>query len=268
MFDHQDGEAAVLPQAPDLVRQLERLLRVHPGRRLVEEQELGFGGQGPGDLQPSAVRVGEHQRQLVLSVAGQPGPEEREGFGRPLPNPLLLFPLPREAEHAGEQPGPAPAVLADHGVLQHGHVREQVDGLERPGDAEPGDLRGLQRHDALPLEPHVAVVGPVQAGDGVEQRRLARPVRTDHADDLAQLHLEVQPVQRGQSAEPLRDPADLEQRAHVGVSSQEIVDGRASGTPPPHASWRISSSWSSRVRRTLGIRPSGRYSMIAMSTAP
>src|SRR5919107_2203846 len=47
VFDQEDGDPTLLPEAPDQIRQPRRLLRVHPGRRLVEEEELGLGGERP-----------------------------------------------------------------------------------------------------------------------------------------------------------------------------------------------------------------------------
>ena len=47
------------------------------------------------------------------------------------------------------------------------------------------DLVRLEADDAALAEQDLAVVGLVDAGDQVEERRLAGAVRADHADDLA-----------------------------------------------------------------------------------
>ena len=57
------------------VHQVGRLARVHPGGRLVEQQELRVGGQRAGDLEPALVAVGEVLGQFVV-LAGEP--DERE----------------------------------------------------------------------------------------------------------------------------------------------------------------------------------------------
>ena len=46
----------------------------------------------------------------------------------------------REEEEIGEQPGAAVAVAADQQVVKDGRVLEELDVLERPRDAEAGDL--------------------------------------------------------------------------------------------------------------------------------
>src|SRR5581483_741610 len=156
--------------------------------------------------------------------------EESEGIPRALADPLLLTSLAREAEDRGEHARPAPAVLADHGVLEHAHVREQMDGLERARDAEPRDLVRLESHDAAPVEHDIALVRLVQPRDGIEQRGLARAVRPDHADDLALAHLEIEPVERGQPSEPLREAPDLEQ-AHARSSPASPTAAGAGSRP-------------------------------------
>ena len=52
-----------------------------------------------------------------------------------------------------------------------------------------------------PLKRMRPEVGPHDAGQAVEERALARPVRADDGADLAALHLEIDAVERGQAAE-------------------------------------------------------------------
>src|SRR5262245_26301984 len=65
VLDQQDRHAAAI----DLLDQrfeLERLLRVHAGRRLVEQEQLGRAGEGARDLEPALLAV----RQLGGRLAG------------------------------------------------------------------------------------------------------------------------------------------------------------------------------------------------------
>ena len=59
-------------------------------------------------------------------------------------------------------------------------------------------------------------VGPIEAGDQVEERRLAGAVGPDQAEDLAGADLEVDAVERLQAAERLAQPLDDEQRLPRG----------------------------------------------------
>src|SRR2546427_6616252 len=73
----------------------------------------------------------------------------------------------------------------DQYILEDGHVPEELGDLKRPRDAARGDLVRAQAVHPLPLEPDLAGVGTVEAGEQVDRRRLARAVRTDHPANLA-----------------------------------------------------------------------------------
>ena len=275
-------------------------VRVHPGRGLVEHDERRVGREGASHLQAAAVRVGQDERRLVLSVARQARPEEVEALLRALADPLLLAAHPRRPDHGAEDPRAPPAVLADHGVLEHRHVREQVDRLEGSRDAEPRDPVGREADHAVAPEPDVPVVGTVQPRGDVEHRALAGAVRSDHRDDLALVHVHVQARQRVQAAEVLGHARELEQMGgavpHVGpirsldrlrTVRARVAHSGSSGSPPrappgtavataaappapslTHTSCVTSSASSSRLRRTFGMRPCGRKIMIATKAPP
>ena len=92
-------------------------------------------------------------------------------------------------------------------------MREQVVGLE--DDADPlahrvgvdvagGDLDVVDEH-----RPRVDVLEPV---DAAQQRRLARPGRTDQADHVSAVDLEAHAAQHRVRAERLVQPTDPQQR--------------------------------------------------------
>src|SRR5581483_5221844 len=105
-----------------------------------------------------------------------------------------------------------PDVGADEDVLEHGHRPEQLEVLERAGDpaADHAVLRDAEK--ALAFEAQLSRVGSVEAGDEVEDGRLAGAVRADQADDLALRHVERDVVDRDDPAEAARDVPDLQQR--------------------------------------------------------
>src|SRR5207249_2109788 len=72
----------------------------------------------------------------------------------------------------------------DHDVLQHGQVGKRAHDLEGPADAATADRAGTKPGDGFVAIPHVAAVGREEAVQHVEERRLAGPVRPDHAEDL------------------------------------------------------------------------------------
>ena len=164
----------------------------------------------------------------------------------------------------------------------------------RPGTrtrrtARPRSRRG-RATTGSPAERDRALGRLEQAGDDVEERRLARAVGADEADDRALGDVEVDRAHRDEAAEALRDPAGVERAGSVGArpSARSTRRGRAVGAgawshaarsmPDPrlgHPSDRSSGSiravgsaavssssagvsWSSRRLRRLGNRPSGR----------
>src|SRR5215467_14580755 len=91
-------------------------------------------------------------------------------------------------------PRPALARLEESAhleVLAHRHARKDVLLLRHEGEAEGGDGARRSPPDGLPAQPHRAVVWGEQARDHLEERRFARAVGTDDADDLARLEGEI-----------------------------------------------------------------------------
>src|SRR5437773_2310186 len=83
---------------------------------------------------------------------------------------------PAEAAAAGEdvqEPEAYARVHPDQHVLDRGHRLEEADVLERPAHAEGGDLIGAEADERMVGEPHFARVRGIEAGEDVEQRRLA-----------------------------------------------------------------------------------------------
>src|SRR6185503_7742406 len=158
---------------------------------LVEEQQRRARHQRPGQLD-ALLRPVRQRRGRSPRLGREPDDVER----------LLCRRFAR---------APPERVTADQHVLEHAHRAEEVDVLERPRDAAADDpvRRGAQ--EILPVELHGARIRRVEAGDHVEDRRLAGPVRADQARDRALLDVERHRVQRDDAAEAQRDLPDGEQ---------------------------------------------------------
>ena len=108
-----------------------------PGVGLVEQEHLRLGADRAGDLEPPLVAVGEVARRAI----GLPGePEELEQRERLLVQLALATPEPRARDDGPEQRAGHVPLDGDLDVVEHRQVAEQPDVLERPGDAEAGDL--------------------------------------------------------------------------------------------------------------------------------
>ena len=82
---------------------------------------------------------------------------------------------------------------------------------------EPGRTGLAERVDPLPGHGDRAAGRPVQAGDEVQQRRLAAAGRAHHGDRLAGSHPQLDPVHRGlaPAAVALGYVAELYQSIHA-----------------------------------------------------
>ena len=66
MLDEQDGQAKLLADPANHVHELFRLLRVHAGSRLVEQQEFRLGREGARDFEAALCAV----RQILGDLIG------------------------------------------------------------------------------------------------------------------------------------------------------------------------------------------------------
>ncbi len=126
---------------------------------------------------------------------------------------VLHLLAPRRTEPQGtRQPRPLHAdVATQQQVLEHGHLREQLDVLEGAGDAEFGHPVGAGAHQALALPTDVALLGAVHLADRVEYRGLAGAVGADHGEEFLLAHGERNVVNRLDPLEGEADVIDLEQ---------------------------------------------------------
>ncbi|CAN4001764.1 IMPACT family member yigZ, partial [Dysosmobacter welbionis] len=176
VLDQKHRQAELRADLPDEGRQLVGLLGVHARSRFVQQQQLRIRGQGPGDLQPPLLAVGQGVRLLPGNVAEV---HLRQQLFHPLALPRLLLPV--QMEGRSEEIARRTAVHGRQHVVEHRLVLPQTDILEGPGHAHPGNLvrgggqgvgvlpgvlalvelahlaLGVVFHDLLPPVPHRAV---------------------------------------------------------------------------------------------------------------
>ncbi len=260
MLDEHHRDSVVAHRTHELA-DLRRLLGVHAGRGLVEQDQAGPGGQGPRDLDPTLGAVG----QLVGQLApfGHTDPVEQRGGALLALAPLA--PLPRGEQQAAQRPRPAIGVHAGDDLVEHAEAAEQPDVLVGPGDALPADgVRAVAR-DLGVLEDDGALVGTVEAGDQVEQAGLARAVGAHQAHHGAGGHAQGDAVNGLDPAEVLGDVLEVQQRAAEGPGAHRAAScnvGSMTGV-----------CWEPRrrrrgSRRCGSTRPRGSQTMITTSSAP
>ena len=239
--DHQVGQPAIRPQVGQQVQDFRLHRHVQRRGRLVQQQKLGFPGQGPGDGDALALAA----RQLVGIAEAEAAPQPNVVQQPHDPAVDVVHPLQgqRLGQHAVHR---VAGVQAGIGVLED-HLHAAVEGR-----AAAGARQGFARD----LDPARPVGG--KARDGPQDRGLARPGLAHQPEAFAAAHPKVHaahgihPV--GRMAEP---DAQILYRQ----------DGRGHRRPPGRASVieastsgpsRQASARSSTGRRSTGASSRGR----------
>ena len=176
------------------------------GRRLVEQHQPGLDSARHADLELSLLAVGEIADVCVGLVA-----EQHALGGRTGPHAGILVLL------AGEHPE-APAVPADDGeedVVLHRESRKEPRLLVRAGEPERRPDPGGEMRDVPSHHLDRSRRGLEVARDEVEERRLARAVRTQDRTAFAVRDVEIDVAYGLNSAEPPTDPPQAEDRLGV-----------------------------------------------------
>ena len=105
-------------------------------------------------------------------------------------------------ERAGDEIVLQEVVPADHDVVEHGHVVEQREILERAADAERRARIRLQAGDVAVLIEKLSFGRGITAGDAIHDRGLAGAVGADDREQFAFLDAEAHISQRAHAAEP------------------------------------------------------------------
>ena len=170
--DHHHGQAA-LAQPFDELEHLRRLTYAQRGSRLVEHHQLGLAQQRAGDRHLLTLAP-EKRSHLRADVDDR----DREGLeqltGLPLHGGLV--------ELARDPRRPLRDLLAtEEEVLHDVEVVAQRQVLVDGGDAKIHGVVGARDLHLVALEPDLPVVGRMDAGDGLHQRRLPAPLSPTRA---------------------------------------------------------------------------------------
>ena len=239
VLDEHHGEVEAVAQRADLLLEHLGLGAVEPRGRLVEEQHLGIEHERAGDLEAALVAVGERRRALVGVVVELEELQQVEGLAAH--RGLVVGVAPR-AHDGVEERRAGHAVARHEHVLEHRHLPEEPDVLERARDAEVGDLPRREAVDALAAERDGALRRRVHAGDAVEHRGLAGAVGSDEPEDGALGHVEADAADGAQAAEDHLDARQGQRRAHAAAFREGSSRRRSSSRLPRRPCGRASIS--------------------------
>src|SRR5437867_4952862 len=173
LFDEDDADALLFPDAADEVADLLHDLGRQPEERLVDHEQAWLRHEPAGDrdhlLLAPRERVGELRASGSDDGKQRLDPRERLGTMR--------------TRHG--------VVRAEQHVVEHGEEREQPPPLEHVRDAAARGAVGRQPVDALVEERDAPGARLEESRDRVHERRLTGAVRAEHADELARVHAEL-----------------------------------------------------------------------------
>ena len=201
MFDEDDRDAPRRQAPHDRHAGLEPAW-VETGKPFIEQQHARTGGERARQLDALLLDIGELIEPVVRL--------EQEVHLAQYPCRFVGGALVRHWVCTKQRAG--------HDVGDRRHVRRHPHKLKRAVDAPAHALMVRKARHVIALQADGASVGTYGAGDQVEQRCLARAVRTDKAENLAGRDGEREILDGHQSAEGLGQPLHLKQRAH-GVSA-------------------------------------------------
>jgi hypothetical protein len=175
------------------------LFQIHAGHGLVKQQDLGFHGQGPGQLNPFLQTIGQGAHHLFTDRLDLQQVYDALFYLFSNPHLFALGLTPVKA--AGYKPGVHVHMVAQLDVVQDRHALEQLDVLEAARNAQAGNLMGGHLGDVPVFKDNAAFAGVIKAADAVEDAGFTGSIGADDGLDMAVLHLKAHSAQGIEPAE-------------------------------------------------------------------
>src|ERR1700722_722778 len=192
MLDHDDRDALIVQNEQCLQHLVDLALR-KPRHDFVRNQEAGLGRQRPREFELTQLEVGERFCGMIGATFEA---DEREQLARADRRIVWTMNI----------------VQRNPDVLKHGDANERSRNLETTRHAKPGAPIGRPARDILAVEDHRTTIRTQNARYAIDQRGLARSIRTDNAELLAAGDLESDVVDRKKRAKPFGEIANGENR--------------------------------------------------------
>jgi len=185
VLDQRDRQATHGDRLPDQSDDLLHHLGADAGRRLIQKQERELAREQAGQGQQLLLSERELPRQAARLILQADMLDPTRGRRLVLSKCLSGV--------AGSEPG-APGILgrmrheSHDDVFQYGQPAEDPYVLKLAANPQAGDPMASPAADVGPSETDDTLIRPQGAGNDVQQRGLARAVRTDEGRDLPRRH--------------------------------------------------------------------------------
>src|SRR5262249_12250000 len=174
-----------------------------------EQQQLWRADQRPTDFDTASIDHRQAGNRLEQAV-GQP----RVGYPHQCPRRRAAF-LPLAVEISAPGPGSPQAPSGGgtgsrHDVVEDGERERQTRTLEGTRHAGLVDRSSARIGYVRAIEDDAASIGSVDAGDDIEERRLAGAIGADQPENFVGSDREIEPVERQYTTEVLGQSLHVE----------------------------------------------------------
>ena len=188
MFDDHHWNVHGLPDVDDKAGHVLLFLQIHPGQRLVHEQDLGFHGQGPTEVDPLAESIAEGPDDPVPDMLDL---QEIDDLLHLFPLPHLLPVGPGPVEKPLDGIGLHVDMAAREEVVDDTQAGKELDPLKGPSDPEFGPLVLLEMGDVLIVKEDLSPLRVIESVQAVQEAGLSRTVWTDDRQDFTRSHVDI-----------------------------------------------------------------------------
>src|SRR6478735_1869314 len=211
VLDQDDGQVRFRPKATQQRIETLHFARAQSGGRLVQHQQLGPCNQCAGNFDESLLCEAQLDGPLEERALDA---QEAQRLDHALLRLLLGGVAAREAQQRTQRVRANMVVQADQHVFQHRELRNELHRLERATHAETRALERRLPRDVVTGKVDASGAEAGEAGDRVEERRLAGAIGADDTVDDAFRNGDVDRIHGDQASEFDADAVRPQQRRH------------------------------------------------------
>ena len=200
MLDQKDRISALLKLPYDF-HQFHRLLLIHAGCRLVQQDDLRRRRKASGNFQPALRTIGQTVRQMITQLLQM---QKIQTFQCFLHSRFFLSSSPRCLKNRVQKVALCSAVHPYNHIVHHRKLFKQTNVLKGAGNSHFSDPIWLLSRDILSLQTDPALCRRVDSGNQIKQRRFPGSVRSDHTYNLTAVDADIDFTKRCETTELLR----------------------------------------------------------------
>ena len=188
MLNQKNSQAKFLANPANHLHKFLGFLRIHTCCRLIQKQQLWLGCQGTGNLQTALSTI----RQIFgLFISMTIQLEDFQQFHAFFLNLLFLRKISAYPKNSFCQTIFYMGMKGNLNIIQHRQLRKKTNILESTGNASLSNLIRLLPYNALASKFNIASGRLINPGNQIESRGFASTIRTNQANKLTLINIEI-----------------------------------------------------------------------------